>query len=87
MAEEAKDQGSLKWLWWAGGAFLLLAYCNYSDKDTRAESPDATAGMNAQQVLLYRDCMSHSGAYNLSDYTKSGMCRNSALGLDAEVDE
>jgi hypothetical protein len=31
--------------------------------------------------------MAHSGAYNLSDYTKSGMCRNSALGLDAEVEE
>jgi len=85
-AENAKEQGDLNWLWWAGGIFLLLAYCNYSEKDRRTAPADATLGLTSQQVLVYQDCMAHSGAYNLSDYTKSGMCKRSALGLVSRVD-
>jgi hypothetical protein len=84
--EQAKDQGNLNWVWWAGGIFLLLAYWNYSDRDTRAAPANATAGMTSGQVLVYEDCMSNSRAYNLSGYTESSMCRSSALGLDSKLD-
>ena len=60
--------------------FLLLAYCNYSGKDDRAAPAQATAGMTASQGLEYRGCVERSSYANLSDYSLSQMCRQSALG-------
>lgn len=85
-ATQSDDQGNLQWLWWAGGIFLLLAYCNYSEKDERAEPVDALVGMSAPQIVEYQQCMTNARGYNLSDFTKSSMCRQSALGLDSKLD-
>lgn len=83
--KELADEGWPTWLWWAGGIFLLLGYCNYADRDQRPAPANATFGMSSAQAAEYRGCVSRSEAYNLSDYTKSEMCRRSALGLDSEV--
>lgn len=74
------EGGSSNWLWWTLGVFLLLAYCNYSDRDERPESANATAGMSYGEISEYRKCMDSSRGYNVSDYVKSDMCRKSALG-------
>ena len=86
MAEErGVEEGWPSWVWWAGGIFLLLAYCNYSGRDERLAPPRALVGMSARQVDHYRDCMNNSRGFNLSEYAKSEMCRRSALGLDSLV--
>jgi hypothetical protein len=82
--EAAKDEWP-SWVWWAGGIFALLAYCNYSERDQRRAPPNATVGMTAGQISEYEGCLRRSSYADLSDYTKSEMCRRSALGLDSEV--
>ena len=86
MSKRSADDNWPSWMWWAGGIFLLLAYCNYADRDDRPASPYATAGMTSRQALAYQDCMEHTRYSNLSDYTHSEMCRRSALGLDSPVE-
>lgn len=71
------------WLWWTLGVFLLLAYCNYSDRDERPEPANATVGMSYGESSEYRRCMESSRGYDLSDYVKSDTCRKSALGYGA----
>ena len=81
-AREVDDRtrGWPKWIWSIGGVSLILAYCNYSGRDERAEPTSATADMSYSQTSAYRDCMEASRGYNLSDYAKSDICRKSALG-------
>jgi hypothetical protein len=79
---DERAEGWPSWIWWAGGLFLLLAYCNYSDRDRRAEPQNATAGMSVGQTIAYRECMASSRGYNISDYAKSDICSKSALGVD-----
>lgn len=82
--ETAKDEWP-SWVWWAGGIFLLLAYCNYTDRDQRPAPANATLGMTSGQIAEYEDCLRRSSYGSLSDYTKSEMCRRSALGLDSAL--
>lgn len=84
--DDTADEGWPSWIWWAGGIFLLLAYCNYSERDRRAAPANPTLGMTSAQAARYQDCMSRSGGYNLSDYTLSEMCRRSALDLDSDLE-
>jgi len=87
MAEQrSADDKWPPWVWWAAGIFALLAYCNYSNKDDRPASPYATAGMTSRQALAYRECLADAAPYDLSDYTKSEMCKRSALGLDSKME-
>lgn len=79
------DQSGTKgnWVWWTSGLFLLLAYCNYSDRDQRPESTtNALVGLTAGQAAAYRECMSGSAGYNISDYSRSHICSQSVAGLD-----
>lgn len=84
MANESEkhNDGKSNWLWWTGGILLLLTYCNYSERDQRPEPANASTGLSATEMIAYRTCMGSSGAFSLSEYAKSEMCRRSALGLD-----
>lgn len=83
MAGEVGKRGddSSNW-WWVFGVVLLLAYCNYSGRDQRAEPAASVSGMSARELTAYRDCMKSTGSYNLPGSAQSDICRKSALGLD-----
>lgn len=81
-----RKTGWPKWVWWAAGIFLFLAYCNYSGRDQRPEPPNATSDMSYSQASEYRRCMELSRGYNLSDYVKSDTCRKSALGYSSGLE-
>lgn len=80
------NDGGANWAWWVGGVFLFLAYCNYSDRDQRGEPDNAAAVLTVSHAVAYRECMESSSSYNISDYAKSDICRQSALGIDTDSD-